>query len=195
MKKIIFSLLVTVLVSNFLIGQNTKEYLDKPIFSYLKKTNNELYNELLNGKIEQTKVNEVNIISIKSKNGYLIDNSDEIIYTGIDKTNKLVTINRFNYNSKLIIPLYTNESNNFYIKDGSKVKLDNIFNQYSASENSVTFKARPCRDDIGFALCYGAVLISAVAMASSDGPLPFMDAAAISYTVTATAGCYRSFCN
>ncbi len=195
MKKLILGLIILfTTLSTYSNNFQENKYFDKPIFNLLKITNNNLYQNLINGNFQSLQFNDKNVVVIQVENGYFIDDSEEMIYSEINKKDQTITVNNFNNNTKAIMKLKVEDKIFTNIADENSINIVNFIDQETATANNVTFSKSGCRDYAGFALCYGAVLLSSVAIASSDGPLPFMDGVAISYAITSTAGCYRSNC-
>lgn len=195
MKKLVFGLIATVMLSSLTCNSQTtvNEYFKKPIFELLKSTNLVLYNELVNSKFQKVRTNGKDVVYINLKNGYFVDDSEKMIYSEISKSNKTITINDFTSNFKTTFALEVNEDGFFSnLTKDSSVKSIDLFDPKSVPSN-VVFR-RGCRDNAGFALCYGLAVVASIAIASSDGPLPLMDGLAITYLVGQTAYCLRSHC-
>lgn len=195
MKKMLFGFIATVMITSLSFGQTSaKEYFDKPIFKLLEKSNTDLYNELISSKFEIQNINEKKVVFFNLKNGYFLDNSEKMIYAEINKNNKTISVNDFTSNTVITLPLTVNDKNIFdSVDEKHSTESFNIFDQETSSSSNVTF-SKPCADNVGFAMCYTLAMVASAAIAASDGPLPFMDAAAITYLVGQTAYCHRSHC-
>ena len=134
----------------------------------------------------------MNVIFIQLKNGYFLDDSIKMIYSEINKKSNQLIMHDFTSNNKSTITLIKNSENIYSDVDKNNIVIEDLFDPKSSSISTVTFSR--CRDIGGFALCYGVAALQAVAMAASDGPLPFMDVLAVSTLVGSTALCIRSFC-
>ena len=194
MKNLFFSLIAIVSLSLNLNAKNiNSEYFSKPIFKLLEQKNPELFNELKFSNLQIKNVDGKNVYYATLKNGYFIDDSEKMIYSEFDKIKNKLIVYDFTSNYKTYMNLIVDRNNKYSAVDDKNIVTQDIFDNNTANNSGVTFK-RGCRDHAGFALCYAGVLISSLAIAASDGPLPFMDAAAISYAVVGTASCIRSNC-
>lgn len=199
MKKILICLMATVLTTNISFSNELKtkcvidDYFSKPIFKLIKEYNQNLHDELVSSTIQKMKVDGVDVVFIQLQNGYFLDDSTKMVYSEINKPNNQLIMYDFTSNYKTTFKLIKNSNNVYSDVDKTSVQTTDLFNPQSIYINTVTFN-KECRDLPGFALCYAGALLSSVAIAASDGPLPFMDVLAVSTLVTNTALCIRSWC-
>lgn len=191
--------MATVLTTNISFSNELKtkcvidDYFSKPIFKLIKEYNQNLHDELVSSTIQKMKVDGVDVVFIQLQNGYFLDDSTKMVYSEINKPNNQLIMYDFTSNYKTTFKLIKNSNNVYSDVDKTSVQTTDLFNPQSIYINTVTFN-KECRDLPGFALCYAGALLSSVAIAASDGPLPFMDVLAVSTLVTNTALCIRSWC-
>lgn len=165
---------------------NKQDYLNQEIFNTIKQNNPMFYEELSKADFKTYEENGNKTIYATLDSGYFVDDSEIIVFTEIDKSNSKAIIHDFTSNIKSEIVLNVNSEGYFNSVDENSL-LQNVL--YTNNNNK-----RSCSDQAGFASCYAVVLIGAIAIAASDGPLPFMDTLAVTAFLAGVTQCTVSYC-
>jgi hypothetical protein len=150
-------------------------------FSYLDFSKAQSYFIDEKGKLLFTSKKENNYLTIPAiKNGKVIGRfigfKEDGIYIDLKNYHReIVGINVSNLDSRLTAKTFFDEKNQNYFP---------VFDSNSESQ-----RINGCGNQLGYNLCLATCAISAIAIAASDGPSPFMDIVAVSYTATCILNC------
>lgn len=165
--------------SNKMTTNEIDEYFSQAIFDSFEESNLEIFQKLKTSELKTSTIDGKKIIYSTFEDFYFIDNSDIILLGKGNKDNKQITLFDFNNQIKTFVKYNTNTNGDIILDENSLT-----FTEFS---NSPLTKAAPCKDYIGFSLCYTAVLAGTVV----SGPT-VVGAAAV--WLTGTAYCYYAEC-
>ncbi|WP_445722435.1 hypothetical protein [Flavobacterium sp.] len=164
--------------SNKMSRLEVEKYLSKSLFDNLKKSNLEIFEKLKSSEFSITTVDGKKTIYTTFEDYYFSDNSEIMLLSRVKKEDNQITVFDFKNQIKTSVN-YTNEN--------GKISIDEKSLTFAEFTNLPLTNKAPCKDYVGFSLCYTAVLAGTIV----SGPT-VVGAAGV--WLTGTAYCYYAEC-